>query len=59
MDNYGDVKEAHQALLEKIILDAGLKLPDIYDGIYDKKALAAHNKRVNQLRNPEIYGHPK
>jgi len=50
MDDYGDVKEAYVALLEHIILNAGLKLPGVYEGLYGKDGMR-HRQRVREVRD--------
>lgn len=62
MDDYRDVDEAHKLLLEKMILDLGMRLPDVYDGLY-RRAAKEHNRRVNALTRCKvgefIYQRPK
>lgn len=54
MDNYRDVDDAYRARIEEIILDAGLVLPVLYDGLHNKVKMEEHNRRVNEYRYGKV-----
>ena len=53
MDDYRDVERARLALLEKIILDAGLRLPGIYEGLHGKELREHERKMLNRILGKE------
>ena len=50
MDNYSDVNDRYVASLEKLILDAGLKLPSIYGFAMTARELREHQRQVRAIR---------
>ena len=52
MDNYSAGEERYLALLEQMILDAGLTLPGVYEGLHGKE-LKEHQQRIREIRWPK------
>lgn len=50
MDDYRDVDNLYRMSLEKIIMDAGLKLPSIWGDLPRKYSEKLHNSRVDHYR---------